>query len=108
MKFHVIIWRSRNSDGGFVTAKYAPRTNLLLPEASVDDAATQVVHPLPLDDVIKDELPACRRSQLTWRPKQKIIMLSFHVGQHVNVHIHASSRKYVTRYFVLSTCLNIP
>lgn len=40
-------------------------SHLLLPEAPVDDAATQIVHPFPFDDVIEDELPACRRSQLT-------------------------------------------
>lgn len=41
--------------------------NLLLPEASVDDAPAQVVYPLPLDDVIEDELPAHGRLQPTWR-----------------------------------------
>lgn len=44
--------------------------HLLFPEASVDDAAAEVVHPLPLDDVIEDELPGCGGAQLTWRQKQ--------------------------------------
>lgn len=44
--------------------------HLLFPEASVDDAAAEVVHPLPLDDVIEDELPGFGGSQLTWRQKQ--------------------------------------
>lgn len=40
--------------------------NLLFLEPTVDDAAAQVVYPLPLDDVIKNELPAYGRLQLTW------------------------------------------
>lgn len=44
--------------------------HLLFPEASVDDAAAEVVHPLPFDDVIEDELPGCGGAQLTWRQKQ--------------------------------------
>lgn len=46
---------------------HMPSACLLFPKASIDDAATQVIHPLPLYDVIKDKLSACRRSQLTWR-----------------------------------------
>lgn len=64
-----------------------PKHNLLFPEASIYDAATQVVHPLPLNDVIKDELPASRRTQLAWRQKQKECdhnALSCYVGQHAN------------------------
>lgn len=58
---------------------HMPSTCLLFPEASIDDAATQVVHPLPLYDVIKDKLPACRRSQLTWKhsPAWKGLFISF-------------------------------
>lgn len=50
---------------------YTADTDLLFPEASVDDATTQVVHPLPLNDVIQDELPACWGTQLTWRERGK-------------------------------------
>ena len=35
--------------------KHFTDNNLLLPESAVDDAARQVIHALPLDDVIEDE-----------------------------------------------------
>jgi len=44
--------------------------HLLFPEAPVDDAAAQVVHPLPLNDVIQDELTANGGSQLTWSQRK--------------------------------------
>lgn len=46
--------------------------NLLFPEATVNDAAAQVVYPLPLNDVIKDELLAYGRLELTWRQNKRI------------------------------------
>lgn len=48
--------------------------NLLLPEATINDAAAQVVYPLPLNDVIKDELLAYGRLELTWRQNKRILV----------------------------------
>lgn len=48
--------------------------DLLLPEASIDYAATQVVHPLPLNYIIQHQLSAHRRPQLTWEQKNKLII----------------------------------
>lgn len=44
---------------------------LLLPETPVDDAAAQVVDPLPLYHVIEDQLSGRGRAQETWRGGQE-------------------------------------